>query len=384
MPPTKSQPLKTLFSPLFAIMVEYESEMKKLEEEISTTKYNKRTQHAIGLLKAKLARLREQQETRKRSVKKGEGYSVRRSGDATVILVGFPSVGKSTLLNALTNAESKTAAYEFTTLDVVPGMLEYGHAKIQILDVPGVVKGASDGTGRGKEVLSIMRSADMALILVEVTHPEHLDVLLNEIKSTNIRLNQHKPYVKIRKTVRNGIRIGKTVKLRNLNDDTIKAILKEFRINNADVLIREEINDDQLIDIIEDNRIYMPRIIILTKADTVSQEKAEQVKKEIRADIIISAEKRSGLEELKRLIFDKLSLIRVFLKQPGKEADMEIPLIMKKNCTIGDVCEKLHKDFVSKFKFARIWGASSKFPGQKLLSLDHVLLDKDVLELHIR
>jgi len=365
-------------------MVEYESDIKKFEEELASTKYNKRTQHAIGLLKAKIARLREQQENRKKSVKKGEGYSVRRSGDATVILVGFPSVGKSTLLNALTNAESKTAAYEFTTLDVIPGMLEYGHAKIQILDVPGVMKGASNGTGRGKEVLSVMRNADMALILVEVSHPEHLGVLLNEIRNTNIRLNQHRPYVKIKKTTKNGIRIGKTVKLRGLTDDTIKAILKEFRINNADVLIREEINDDQLIDLIEDNKVYMPSIIILTKADTVNPERAEQIKKEIGTEVIVSAQEHKGLEELKKLIFDKLRLIRVFLKQPGKEADMEIPLIMHRNCTIRDVCDKLHRDFVGRFKFARIWGASSKFPGQKLLSLDHVLLDKDVLEIHLR
>lgn len=365
-------------------MVEYESEIKRLEDEISNTKYNKRTQHAIGLLKAKLARLRESQEARKKSGKKGEGYSVRRSGDATVILVGFPSVGKSTLLNALTNAESKTAAYEFTTLDVIPGMLEYGHAKIQILDVPGIVKGASDGTGRGKEVLSVMRNADMALILVEVNHPEHLPVLLHEIANTNIRLNQHKPYVKIKKTTKNGIRVGKTVKLRTLTDDTIKAILKEFRINNADVLIREEINDDQLIDILEDNKAYMPGIIILTKADTVSFEKAEQVKNEIGADIIVSAERHSGLENLKKLIFDRLDLIRVYLKQPGKEPDLEVPLIMHKNSRIRDVCEKLHKDFVSKFRFARLWGRSSKFPGQKLLSLEHVLIDEDVLEIHLR
>jgi small GTP-binding protein len=365
-------------------MVEYESDIKQLEDEISTTKYNKRTQHAVGLLKAKLARLRETQETRRRAGKKGEGYSVRRSGDATVMLVGFPSVGKSTLLNALTDAHSKTAEYEFTTLDVIPGMLEHGHAKIQILDVPGVVKGASDGTGRGKEVLSVMRSADMALILIEVNHPEHLHVLLNEIRNTNIRLNQHKPYVKIRRANKNGIRIGKTVKLRNLTDDTIKGILKEFRINNADVLIREEINDDQLIDIIEDNKAYMPGIIILTKADTASREKAEGIKKEIGADIIVSAEKRTGLGELKNLIFDRLELIRVYLKQPGKEADMEVPLIMHRNARIRDVCDKLHKDFVSKFRFARLWGASSKFPGQKLLSLEHVLADEDVLEMHLR
>ncbi len=365
-------------------MVEYESEIKRLEEEISTTKYNKRTQNAIGLLKAKLARLRERQETRRRSGKKGEGYTVRRSGDATVILIGFPSVGKSTLLNSVTDAHSKTADYEFTTLDVVPGMLEYGHAKIQILDVPGVVRGASDGTGRGKEVLSVMRGADMALILIDVNHPEHLDVLLNEIRNTNIRLNQHKPYVKIRKTMKNGIRVGKTVKLRNLTDDTIKAILKEFRINNADVLIREEITDDQLIDILEDNKAYMPGIIILSKADTMSREKAEEVKKEIGADVIVSAEKNIGLDELKKIIFDRLELIRIYLKQPGKEADLEVPLIMHKNARIRDVCDKLHKDFVSKFKFARLWGRSSKFPGQKLLSLEHVFSDEDILEIHLR
>ena len=365
-------------------MVEYESEIKRLEDEISNTKYNKRTQNAIGLLKAKLARLRERQETRRRSGKKGEGYTVRRSGDATVILIGFPSVGKSTLLNSVTDAHSKTADYEFTTLDVVPGMLEYGHAKIQILDVPGVVRGASDGTGRGKEVLSVMRGADMALILIDVNHPEHLDVLLNEIRNTNIRLNQHKPYVKIRKTMKNGIRVGKTVKLKNLTDDTIKAILKEFRINNADVLIREEITDDQLIDILEDNKAYMPGIIILSKADTMSREKAEEVKKEIGADVIVSAEKNIGLDELKKIIFDRLELIRIYLKQPGKEADLEVPLIMHKNARIRDVCDKLHKDFVSKFKFARLWGRSSKFPGQKLLSLEHVFADEDILEIHLR
>ena len=365
-------------------MVEYESEIKRIEDEISNTKYNKRTQNAIGLLKAKLARLRERQETRRRSGKKGEGYTVRRSGDATVILIGFPSVGKSTLLNSVTDAHSKTADYEFTTLDVVPGMLEYGHAKIQILDVPGVVRGASDGTGRGKEVLSVMRGADMALILIDVNHPEHLDVLLNEIRNTNIRLNQHKPYVKIRKTMKNGIRVGKTVKLKNLADDTIKAILKEFRINNADVLIREEITDDQLIDILEDNKAYMPGIIILSKADTMSREKAEDVKKEIGADVIVSAEKNIGLDELKKIIFDRLELIRIYLKQPGKEADLEVPLIMHKNARIRDVCDKLHKDFVSKFKFARLWGRSSKFPGQKLLSLEHVFSDEDILEIHMR
>ena len=126
--------------------------IKELEEELSTTKYNKRTQGHIGLVKAKIARLKEEQQRKQAGKGKTEGYSVKRSGDATAIIVGFPSVGKSTLLNALTNAKSEVAAYAFTTLTCIPGLMEYKHAKIQILDVPGIVEGAASGRGRGKEI----------------------------------------------------------------------------------------------------------------------------------------------------------------------------------------------------------------------------------------
>src|SRR3989344_3694611 len=108
--------------------------IKELEEELSTTKYNKRTQGHIGLVKAKIARLKDDQQRKQAGKGKSDGYSVKRSGDATAIIVGFPSVGKSTLLNALTNAKSEVAAYAFTTLTCIPGLMEYKHAKIQILD----------------------------------------------------------------------------------------------------------------------------------------------------------------------------------------------------------------------------------------------------------
>ena len=121
--------------------------IKVIEDEIHKTQINKATEHHVGLLKAKMARLKRDMEenTQKRTLSTGggaSGFDVRKGGDATVILIGLPSVGKSTLLNRLTNAKSKVASYQFTTLTAVPGMMHYRGSKIQILDMPGIIEGA--------------------------------------------------------------------------------------------------------------------------------------------------------------------------------------------------------------------------------------------------
>ncbi|MBI2124779.1 50S ribosome-binding GTPase, partial [Candidatus Pacearchaeota archaeon] len=245
--------------------------VKELEEELSNTKYNKRTQHHIGLVKAKLAKIKEDYQKKAAGKGKQEGFSVRRTGDATVILVGFPSVGKSTLLNAITNANSPVGAYAFTTLTCIPGLLEYNHSKIQVLDVPGIVEGAATGRGRGREVLACAQSADLVVILLDIYHPEHLEVVRNEIYETGLRINQKPPMVRISKKMRGGIDIGLTVKLTKLNEETIKDILKEFGLQNCSIVIREDITDDQLIDAIEGSKKYVPAITVLNKIDMVDK-----------------------------------------------------------------------------------------------------------------
>ena len=358
--------------------------IEALEEEIRTTKYNKRTQHAIGLLKAKLAILK-QRAVQRASVGKAKGderFSVRKTGDGTVLLLGFPSVGKSTLLNKLTRAKSDIAAYAFTTLQAIPGLMEYKHAKIQIIDVPGVVSGAASGKGRGKEVLSMLRNSDLILILIDALYPQHYKALLKEVYETGVRSNQKKPDIRITKKERGGIRIGTTVKL-DIDKKVIQDIAREFKISNADILIRDKINIDQFIDVLEGNRTYTKSLTIITKTDLVNQEKLKKLCSMIKPDVIVSAEKDIGIKELREAIYNKLGLISIFLKETNKKADMEIPLIMFKNCTIRDVCNKLHKDFVTKFKFARVWGKSAKFDGQVFRKMDKVLLDGDVLELHM-
>jgi small GTP-binding protein len=364
-------------------MADYNDKIKELEDRIANTKYNKKTQAAIGLYKAQLAKLKEREETRGSAKQGGQGWEVRRTGDGTVILIGFPSAGKSTLLNALTDAKSEIGAYAFTTLTCIPGVMQYKHAKIQILDVPGIVKGAASGKGRGKEVLASMRSADLCVILLDATRPQEYDVIVKEIYDTHIRTNQKKPDVKITKTGKDGIKIGATVRLTHLTEETIIAVLKEFRINNADVVIRENITVDQFIDCIEGNKKYMPSLTVVNKADLLLPVELKKVMKQYKGDIAISAQQGMGIDDLKELIFQQLNLIRVYLKEPTKEADMDIPLIVFDQCTVADVCKKLHKDFVSKFKFARVWGPSAKFDGQKVM-LKHVLEDGAILEIHLR
>ncbi|MBT5343173.1 GTP-binding protein, partial [Candidatus Woesearchaeota archaeon] len=348
-------------------MVDNNKKIKELQDELKKTKYNKATQGHIGIVKAKIAQLKEKQEARisKKTGKSEHGYTVRKSGDGTVLLLGFPSAGKSTLLNALTGADSEVAAYEFTTLSVVPGMMEYKQAKIQILDVPGIVSGAASGKGRGKEVLTVIQNADLVLIVVDVNHPEHYPAILREVWESRIRLNKKKPQVWIKKKSQGGIQIGKTVEL-NVDDETIKKVLREFKLVNAEVLIRSPVDIDDFIDCIEGNKKYVPALICISKVDLANASQVSKVKKELNADLVVSAEDGLNINLLREMIFQKLDFIRIYMKEPRKEADMKEPMIIYRGATIRDVCSKTHKDFVKKFKFARVWGKSAKHPAQKV------------------
>ncbi len=358
-----------------------EEEIKRLEEEISKTPYNKATEKHIGILKAKLAKLKARQSGHGR--KSGPGYAVKKTGDATVVLVGFPSVGKSTLLNKITNAESKVGDYDFTTLNVIPGMMEYNQAKIQVLDVPGVIEGVSQGKGQGKQILSVVRSADLIVVVIDVRKPEQLDIIEGELYRAGFRLNQKPPDVKIQKRSYGGIEIGSAVRLTKTSTDTLKSILQEFKIHNAEVTIRSDITVEEFIDCLMKNRVYVPEIVAVNKIDLVDDSVLKEISKRFsgKKHVFISAENGINLERLKDMIWNELGLIRVYLKKIGKEPDMDEPLIMKAGSTVKDVCERIHKELAKDLRYARIWGESSAFPGQKK-GPDHVLLDKDIVELH--
>lgn len=359
-----------------------EEKIREIEEEIRRTQYNKATQHHIGRLKAKLARLREavreSEEARRASKGKG-GYMVKKSGDATVILVGLPSVGKSTLLNQLTSAKSKVGAYAFTTTGVEPGVMGYKGARIQILDVPGIIEGASSGRGRGREVLGVIRSADLVLMLVDVFNVRQLEILRRELYNAGVRLDHGPPDVRIKNKTRGGISVSSTVKLTKLDEATIKGVLQEYGHHNADVVIREDITVDEFIDAISGNRVYLPSLVVLNKVDLVNENFLKEVSRQLKTEFLpISATTGSKLGELKEAIYGRLNFIRVYLRPQGGEADFKEPMIVVKGTTVGDVCDRLHGELRNEFRYARIWGTSAKFNGHRV-GLEHVLKDEDIL-----
>lgn len=297
-------------------------------------------------------------------------------------MIGLPSVGKSTLLNSLTNAKSRVGAYQFTTLTAIPGMMEFGGAKIQILDLPGIVEGAAKGRGMGKRVLSVARNADLVLTILDVFHPRQIQILHKELAEIGIKVDKKPPDVRIEKSKSGGLAIQILTSIK-LSESLIREILRINGIHNGRIVIREPgLTDEDLIDLLSGNKVYLPSLPILNKIDLVPKNVVDKLKSDF-GFIPVSADRNINIDNLKRAIYEKLDFIRIYLKPRGGKADYEEPLIMKRNCTILDICNKLHRNFARDYRYANVWGNSVKFDQQKV-GLDHVLKNNDVVTIMTR
>jgi ribosome-interacting GTPase 1 len=360
-------------------MSSLEEQIQATEDEIRKTPSNKSTQPHLGRLKAKLAVLRLERETRAKGKGGGLGYGVRKSGHATVGLVGFPSVGKSTLLTRITDAPSDAAAYDFTTLSIIPGMLKWGGASIQILDMPGLVPGASKGRGRGREVLSVARSVDLIVFLID---PDHTDfkALWNELEGSGVRINARPPRIVITRGERGGLTVSSTVKLTHLAGGLASQIAREFGVHNGSIVFREDATADQLIDALSGNRVYTLAVLAVNKSELLTESERGSMPVRYRpfVPIFISAKTGAGIPELIRAIGEKLAFVRVYVKPPGRPADMEEPVILRRGDRVRDLLRRLPVDLASAFRAAQIWGPSARFPGQTV-GRDHLLSDEDIV-----
>ena len=168
-------------------------------------------------------------------------------------------MGKSTLLSKLTGTYSEAADYEFTTLTCIPGVYNYKGTNIQLLDLPGIIEGAKDGKGRGRQVIGVARTCTCILIVLDVVKPlTHRRKIEYELEGFGMRLNKKPPNIIIKRKDKDGLNIVKSMGL-NLthiqSDETVISIAKEYKLNNADIHIRCDATIDELIDVIEGHRI---------------------------------------------------------------------------------------------------------------------------------
>ncbi|KAK9391439.1 developmentally-regulated GTP-binding protein 1 [Crotalus adamanteus] len=359
------------------------AKIAEIEAEMARTQKNKATAHHLGLLKARLAKLRRELITPKGGGGggPGEGFDVAKTGDARIGFVGFPSVGKSTLLSNLAGVYSEVAAYEFTTLTTVPGVIRYKGAKIQLLDLPGIIEGAKDGKGRGRQVIAVARTCNLILIVLDVLKPlGHKKIIETELEGFGIRLNSKPPNIGFKKKDKGGINLTATCPQSELDIDTVKSILAEYKIHNADVTLRSDVTADDLIDVVEGNRVYIPCIYVLNKIDQISIEELDIIYK-VPHCVPISAHHRWNFDDLLEKIWDYLKLVRIYTKPKGQLPDYTSPVVLPDSrTTVDDFCMKIHKNLIKDFKYALVWGSSVKHNPQKV-GKDHTLEDEDVIQI---
>eukprot|EP01061_Rhynchopus_euleeides_P009933 TRINITY_DN19267_c0_g1_i1.p1 TRINITY_DN19267_c0_g1~~TRINITY_DN19267_c0_g1_i1.p1 ORF type:complete len:418 (+),score=127.79 TRINITY_DN19267_c0_g1_i1:76-1254(+) len=363
-------------------------QIKDIEHEMNRTQKNKATESHLGRLKGKLARLRSQLllDSAGSSGPKGPSFEVKKSGDVRVALIGFPSAGKSTLLGKVTKTKSETAAYEFTTLTCIPGVIHYKGTEIQLLDLPGIVEGAAEGRGRGKQVIATARTSDLILLLMDINKAEHHRPILEaELEAVGIRLNKRPPGIYFKKKPHgssNAIAFTATMKLTHLNEKLCKDILHDYKIHNAEVIVREDCTVDEFIDVVEGNRAYLPCIYGYSKADCTTIEEVDRVAR-LPHSVVLSCHWDLNLDGLLEKIWEYLELVRIYTKKKGSPPDFGQPFIMKTGDTVDDICHRIHKDMVNKFRYALMWGTSTKHKSQ-CVGRDHPVEDEDVIQIVVK
>ncbi len=307
-----------------------EDKVKYLEEMLSTIPKHKGTDHLRADLRKKLSKLKAATTSKKGGKKQISPYHINKEGAGQIVIIGCTNAGKSTLVAAQTNADPEVSAVPFTTWTPTPGMMMIENIQVQLIDTPPFSEEYID-----PEFLNLIRRVDLVLIMI--------DLHANPVKELEFV-------------------IGK---------------LLENRI--APDYLRGRIEGEGFL-------LYVPCLVLVNKYDSEEYGEHYEIFQQLLEDEhpLIPASVATGfnLEVLKKSIFEKLGVIRVYSKAPGKEPDKTAPFVVGKGIQLADFAGKVHKDFQENLKTAKIWGTSADFPGQ-MVSRDHVLEDEDVVELQI-
>ncbi|MCI4335477.1 MAG: TGS domain-containing protein, partial [Thermoplasmata archaeon] len=206
--------------------------------------------------------------------------------------------------------------------------------------------------------------------------------LLAEIENAGIRTNSRPPKIVVTPASRGGVVVSSTVKLTQLGDGLAVEIAREFGMHNGTIVLREDASADQLIDVLAGNRVYVRALLAVNKADLLEPKDKERLRTQLKGSspLFLSAKTGSGVPELIEAVGRALAFIRVYLKPPGREADLVNPIILRKGDRVEDLLRRLPTDLGVHFRFAQVSGPSARFAGQTV-GREHRLADTDVVSI---
>jgi len=365
-----------------------EEKIRALEEFLSAVPKHKGTERLREWATKRLAQLREELEEEKRR-KRSTGkpsFFLEKEGAAQVVVIGPTNSGKSTLVHALTGAKTEISDYPYATQHPVPGMMKYQDIYFQLVDTPPL----EPDTLLARRTVALTRNADGVLLVLDATRSirEDLNRVIGYLRSEGMLLVKPKGRViiDIVRTGKSGIRVTLMGKLLDSTIDDLRRLLESYRIYNAHVKLYGEVTLDDVEQSIFEAVVYKPVVVFINKTDLrePTSEEVEYVEKSLPGAPIIlgSATTRRGLSEIASSLYRVLEIIRVYTKPPGGSV-AEKPLVLRRGATIRDVAESVHSDLVKNFLYARVWGPSAKYPGERV-GLEHVVEDGDVVEIHSR
>ncbi|NHJ87110.1 MAG: TGS domain-containing protein [Asgard group archaeon] len=367
--------------------VTLEDKIVKLERFIALVPKHKATEKLVARLRSRLVKYKaevEEKRKRQKSLGKGPTWVVPKDGDAQVSFVGIANSGKTQLLKVLTGANVKGTDYPFSTEKPEPGVLDCGGAIIQLIDLPSIYPNYKNESKNGPVLFSQIRAADLIVFVLDLTKEpiEQMKLLLDELYSGDIRVNKEKPPIELKKTGSGGSIIIGLDKI-DATREEINEILHEQSMYNVSLKIIKQMTLGDLVEALDDSIVYLKGIIVANKGDLLGSKENYQKLHEKYSNrfkiLPISALKREHLDELQKLIFEQLELIRVRSKEPNGVIAPK-PIVMKVGASVGDVAKVIHSRFYENFRQAKIYGPSAKFDGQSV-GLNHILQDGDILEI---
>jgi hypothetical protein len=323
-----------------------------LKEMIRIIPKHKGTEKLQADLKKRLAKLQKGSEGgAKAAPRRAPGEYVDREGPKQILLVGGPNQGKSSLLATLTKAKSEVAPYPYTTTVMQPGMMSVYDIQLQLVDAPAISREFARPF-----VANQIRAADLLLWVVSLGD----DDLLTWVEETR-------------------------EVLREWHFELVPAVRPAPADPEGPVPDQGTDEDEtEAVATIPEGGLPRPAIVVLTHADDAAAELREELLAEVIGGgwptVRVSTVTGDGLDDLRGLVFERLGVVRVYTKQPGKKADRESPFVLDLGATVLDLAEAVHREIAESLTFARIWGEGA-FDGQHV-QRDHVLADGDTVELH--